>query len=142
MGMKTIGLALVVLAGCGGSVESESAYECSMAETLNWKTAHVEYTATRGTCGIVPQELVARSEGLVTCDEPQAASMDGCSSRLEYECPTGDLAGTLVLALDFKQVAADRIELRTHLEIHHPMYPNSYCFTEDDGVMWLTAPEP
>lgn len=132
-------LALVLMCvGCGGTVEpSDRGFACTMGDMTSWRSESLEQTASSGSCGVVPQELLARSEGLESCDVPRSVLASECASRLEYECPTGDGAGTQEWVLNFEQVSAVRIEVHTRLQIWHASYAAGYCVGEYDGVMAL-----
>ena len=120
------------VAACGGDVKSSrELFVCSDAPAPLTLT----YTSVRGSCGEVPQELVALPDGLESCDVRQTTSADRCSTHLEYECLTSDGAGTQAWVLDFEQVGPSLTVLRSTLEIHHAAYAGGYCRGEYEATL-------
>jgi hypothetical protein len=113
--MKTmipISLLLVVL-GCG----SEEPFTCALGElTGTWRAHYVE---TNGNCGSIPDATVmANSESDCTV-ESQQVSADKCRKDSTVTCPTTDGLGTSSQVSVMTQVAADRIEGTTTVQIVH-----------------------
>jgi hypothetical protein len=105
-------LALAVI-GCGG----DEPFTCALGNlTGTWR---VHYVETDGNCGPVPDATVMMDSESGCTVESQQVSADKCRKDSTVTCPTTDGLGTTTNVTVLTQVAADRIEGTTTVQLDH-----------------------
>jgi hypothetical protein len=119
---KTIAISLLLvltMLGCGGD---EPFTDCALGElTGAWR---IHYAETDGNCGSIQDATVMADTESGCTVESQQVSADKCRKDSTVTCPTVDGLGTTTQVSVFQQVAADRIEGTTTIQLVHSTLGN------------------